>query len=128
MLPLLKSWTEADKRPDTSSRGVIHCFSGDTETARRYLEMGFYIAFGAYTGYPSSALSRDAVRSIPADRLLIETDSPFLPPQSHRGKRNEPAYVQITLRTLGEMRDVLLETIARETTENARRLFRRPEG
>jgi TatD DNase family protein len=86
--------------------------------------MGFYISFGAYIGYPSSSLS-EVVRSIPPDRLLVETDSPFLPPQSHRGKRNEPAYLPMTLAILARFRGESPEILAQQTTENAARIFYR---
>jgi TatD DNase family protein len=102
--------------------GVIHCFNGTKEIAETYLEMGFYIAFGAYTGYPSSRLA-EVVRSIPEDRLLTETDSPFLPPQAFRGKRNEPAYIPIVIDVIARLRGQSIDTIARQTEENAKRLF-----
>jgi TatD DNase family protein len=96
---------------------------GDTDTARQYLDMGFFLSLAAYIGYPSSRQAYNVIRSIPQDRLVVETDSPFLPPQSHRGQRNEPAYLPLTVRLLAEIRQVSPETIARETTENAHRLF-----
>ena len=128
MLPLLQHWTSADKRLNGKHGGVIHCFSSDVETARRYLDMGFFISFGAYIGYPSSLHLHSVIRGIPRDRLVVETDSPFLPPQSHRGKRNEPAYLPLTVGALAEIRGVSPETVAEETTRNARRLFRFPES
>lgn len=122
MLPLLGNWTSANKEM-SAPRGVIHCFSGDTEAARQYLDMGFFLSLGAYIGYPASRSSYDVIRAIPGDRLLVETDSPFLPPQSHRGQRNEPAYLPLTVELLAEIRRVSPETVARETTQNAHRLF-----
>jgi TatD DNase family protein len=127
MLTLLQNWTSSHKRPNSQSRGLIHCFSGDTETAQRYLDMGFLISFGAYIGYPSSFHLRNVIKSIPQDKLVVETDSPFLPPQSHRGKRNEPSYLPLTVEALAEIREISSETAAKETTQNARRLFRCPE-
>jgi len=120
MLKILRDWTERSKG---QSRGVIHCFSGDSNTAQQYLDMNFYIAFGAYIGYPNAVSMRSVIKSIPLDRLLVETDSPYLPPQSHRGKRNEPAYLPRTVGTLAEIRGVSFEEIARETTQNAHRIF-----
>lgn len=124
LIPLLGDWTLADKRPQKTPRGVIHCFSGDIDTARQYLEMGFFISFGAYIGYPASANLASVIRSIPRDRLVVETDCPFLPPQGRRGKRNEPAYLPSTVKLLAEIRGAPFEQIAEETTANARRLFR----
>ena len=127
MLTLLQNRTSSHKRSNRQPRGLIHCFSSEIETAQRYLDMGFFISFGAYIGYPSSFHSRNVIRSIPKDKLVVETDSPFLPPQSHRGKRNEPSYLPLTVEALAEIREISSETAARETTQNARRLFRCPE-
>jgi TatD DNase family protein len=125
MLKLLRDWTLNNKRQPEQSRGVIHCFSGDANAARQYLDMGFYISLGGYIGYPASRNSQSVIKGIPLDRLLLETDCPFLPPQAYRGKRNEPAYVAITAGVLANIRQVPLETVARETTQNALRLFSR---
>ena len=124
MLTSLQDWTSLHKDPNRQPRGVIHCFSGDIEAARHYLDMGFFISLGAYIGYSSSRHMHNVIRNIPQDRLVVETDSPFLPPQSHRGQRNEPAYLPLTVGLLAEIREVSPETVARETTQNARRLFR----
>ena len=121
MLAVLHDWTA--RLPERSSPGVIHCFMGDTETTRQYLEMGFYLSLAGYITYPVNRSARDVTRSIPADRLMVETDCPFLTPQPYRSQRNEPAYVRYTAEELARIRDVSLETLARETTENARRLF-----
>jgi len=107
-------------------QGVIHCFRGDTDTARTYLDMGFYLSLAAYIGYPSSVKAHDVIRSIPGDRLLVETDCPFLPPQGHRGERNEPAYLPLTVRTLAAIRREQYEDTAKATLQNAQRLFRLP--
>lgn len=123
LLPLLRDWTSRGKIKPV---GVIHCFSGDTTIAQQYLEMGFFISLGAYIGYPSSNKLRSVITNLPADRLLVETDSPYLPPQSHRGKRNEPAYLVETVALLAEIRGVSPEQIASETTRNANYLFRLP--
>lgn len=126
MLPLLRDWTSRREPSKRESPGVIHCFSGDIDTARQYLDMGFFISFGAYIGYPASSRKHGVIRSIPQDRLVVETDSPFLPPQSRRGKRNEPAFLPLTVELLAEIRGVPPEQIARETTANVRCLFRLP--
>lgn len=124
MLNLLQDWTKWYKDPHGQRRGVIHCFSGDTPAAQQYLDMGFYLSLGAYIGYPDASNAHSVIRSIPQDRLLVETDCPYLPPQSHRGKRNEPAYLPLTVESLAKIREVSFETVARETTQNALRLFR----
>jgi TatD DNase family protein len=124
MLGLLREWTKWYKDPHGQRRGVIHCFSGDTSAAKEYLDMGFYLALGAYIGYPNTGNAHNVIRSIPQDRLLVETDCPYLPPQIYRGKRNEPAYLPQTVELLARIRDVSFETIARETTRNAYNLFR----
>ena len=107
-------------------RGVIHCFNGDAETAHAYLELGFHISLGGYIGYPKSTALHEIIKSIPEDRLLSETDCPFLPPQDYRGKRNEPSYLRLTVKKLAEIRKETYEKTARVTTENARRLFGLP--
>lgn len=124
LLPLLRDWASRHKLSGGQPRGVIHCFSGDMDTAGKYLDMGFFISFGAYIGYPASRRNYSMIRSIPWDRLVVETDSPFLPPQDRRGKRNEPAFLPLTVGLLAEIRGVSPEQVARETTANARRLFR----
>jgi TatD DNase family protein len=124
MLPLLRDWTSCHQPLRGQPRGVIHCYNGDIDTARQYLDMGFFISLGAYIGYPASSSKHGMIRSLPQDRLVVETDSPFLPPQDRRGKRNEPAFLPLTVGLLAEIRGVPPEQIARETTANARRLFR----
>ena len=125
MLGLLSDWSLNNKIPPEQGRGVIHCFSGDTNATRQYLDMGFYLSLAGYIGYPASKSLQSVIRDIPGDRLLVETDCPFLPPQAYRGKRNEPAYVAITAGVLAKIREVPLETVATETTQNALRLFSR---
>jgi TatD DNase family protein len=127
MLPVIRDWA-ADHTPQKgTSRGVLHCFNADLATAEKYLSMGFYISLGAYIGYPSSRQLRETVKDIPLDRLVLETDCPFLPPQKHRGQRNEPSYVAITAGVLAEIKQLSVEEIAQQTTRNARVLFKLPE-
>jgi TatD DNase family protein len=123
MLALLAKWTAAIPAEIKLEPGVIHCFNGEAKAAEKYLNLGFYIAFGAYTGYPSSRLD-DAIRMVPEDRILVETDCPFLPPQTHRGKRNEPSYLPGTVGFIARSRMESFEKVAKKTTENAKRLFR----
>jgi len=121
MLNALRDWTS--QHTERPSPGVIHCFMGDTETTRQYLEMGFYLSLGGYITYPVNRDAHDVIRSIPANRLMVETDCPYLAPQQYRGRRNEPAYVRYTAEELARIRGVPFETLAGETTGNARRLF-----
>lgn len=122
LLPLLRDWTSSQKPGQPP--GVIHCFMGDLNAARQYLDMGFFLSLGAYIGYPASRRAYATIKAIPDDRLTVETDSPFLPPQNLRGQRNEPAYVSLTIEMLAEIRGIPPDQIARETTQNAHRLFR----
>jgi TatD DNase family protein len=123
MLPILQSWAGALKLPSGKATGVLHCFNGDTAIAEKYLEMGFYISVGAYIGYPSSSQLRETLKSVPLNRLVIETDCPFLPPQKYRGQRNEPVYTLITAGVLAEIKGLTSEEIAGQTTQNAIKLF-----
>jgi len=104
-------------------RGVIRCFTGDYEAACAYLDLGFYISFTGIITFKNANLLREVVRRVPLDRMLVETDSPYLPPVPHRGKRNEPAYVQYVAETIAKIKCVSLEEVARVTTQNVRELF-----
>lgn len=128
IIPILAQWAAAHKIADSASVGVIHCFNGDAEAARRYVEMGFFIAFGAYIGYPSSKGLYSAIRAVPDERLLVETDAPFLPPQRYRGKRNEPAYIPLIVQELAEIRNSTPGVIAAVTSANAGQVFRMEHG
>jgi TatD DNase family protein len=105
-------------------RGVMHSFSGSLETAQACLELGLYISFAGMVTFKNAHALRAVAAEVPADRILIETDSPYLAPSPHRGKRNEPAHVELTCVCLAEKRGVSPAEFARLTTENARRLFR----
>jgi TatD DNase family protein len=106
-----------------SLRGVLHCFSGDEAMARKCLDMGFYLSVAGPVTYKKADQLRAVARTIPEDRLLVETDCPYLSPQPFRGKRNEPAYVVETARVLAGIRGVPAGELERATEENARRLF-----
>jgi TatD DNase family protein len=114
---------EQEWRP-TGLGGVLHCFTGTLEDARRGLEMGFMISFAGNITYPKMQHLRDVAHEIPIDRILTETDSPFLPPQGRRGKRNEPAFVVEVAQALGNVRDLDSCQMARVTAENFRNFFR----
>ncbi len=98
--------------------GIMHCFTGNAAQARECLDMGFYLAFGGVTTYPKATEVRDAAKIVPADRLLLETDAPYLAPVPRRGKRNEPAFVAHTARALAQARKQDLEELAGVTTAN----------
>jgi TatD DNase family protein len=104
-------------------RGVFHCFSGDTDAARRALGTGFHISIPGIATFPKSETLREAVRHIPDTRLLIETDSPYLAPIPHRGKRNEPAYVIRTLELVAELRGMTLDRLGAALVQNFDELF-----
>jgi len=118
---ILHEWTS--KRTSSNAAGIIHCFNGTLETAQVYLQMGFYISLGAYIGYPSSKTLRETVKQIPLDKLMVETDCPYLPPQRLRGHRNEPAYVADTVIELAQLFGTNPDEIAVRTTANSRQLF-----
>lgn len=102
---------------------VLHCFTGGADLARRAIALGLYISFTGILTFKASQPLRDIAASLPADRILVETDAPYLAPGKHRGKRNEPAYVVETAKVLAETRGVSLDQIADLTTENFFRLF-----
>ncbi len=104
--------------------GVIHCFSGDARAATAFLDLGLHLSFSGILTFKTAEPLRDAARIVPRERLLIETDSPFLAPIPYRGKRNEPALVVYTAAMLAEVRGEPLDTVAVYTSENASRLFR----
>ena len=124
---ILFEWSARRAMPAGKPRGVIHCYSGDLETANSYISLGFFISVGAYIGYPSSSQFRAVLKSLPLENLLVETDCPFLPPQKMRGKRNEPAFIPLTLAVLAEVKSMSLEKVAEATTANAEHLFRLEE-
>jgi len=104
--------------------GVIHCFTGGPEEARPFLDLGFHIGLSGVVTFNKADDVRAAARMIPDAQLLLETDSPYLAPVPHRGKRNEPGYVRYVGETVAALRDVSLEALALKTSENAARLFR----
>ena len=103
--------------------GILHCFTGDSEAARRALDWGFLISFAGNVTFPRAENLRTAARGVPLDRLLIETDCPYLAPQPMRGKRNEPAFVVETAAALGRLHGLNGEEMGARTTENFLRLF-----
>ncbi|MEO2088167.1 MAG: TatD family hydrolase [Gemmataceae bacterium] len=105
-------------------RGVMHSFSGDADTAAACVAVGLHVSFAGMLTYKTAADLRAVAATVPADRLLVETDSPYLAPVPVRGKRNEPAFVRHTVDCLAAVRGVTAEVITDQTTQNARELFR----
>jgi TatD DNase family protein len=105
--------------------GVMHCFTGGPAEARRSLDLGFYLSFGGIVTFPKAVDNQQVAREAPADRILVETDAPYLAPVPLRGKRNEPAFVVHTAARMAALRGIEQSEIARLTTANFRRVFRR---
>ncbi|SDI96634.1 TatD family hydrolase [Alteribacillus bidgolensis] len=104
--------------------GIMHCFGGSLEIAKECLKMNFYISFGGPVTFKNAKKPKEVAKEIPMDRLLVETDSPFLAPHPYRGKRNEPAYVKLVAEKIAELKEISFETLAEQTTANAKKLFR----
>ena len=107
--------------------GILHCFTGEWKHAHAALDMGFYISFAGNVSFPKAENIRAAAKQVPMDHMLIETDSPFLAPAPHRGKRNEPAFVVNTAEAVGQLRGVTREEIGKRTCENFYSLFPRTQ-
>jgi TatD DNase family protein len=112
----------AEERTD-SPLGVFHCFTGDRAMARRALDIGFYISLAGIVTFPKALELKEVARLVPLDRLLVETDSPYLAPVPHRGGRNEPAHVVRVAEVIAELRGVTVDAIDRATDDNFIRLF-----
>ena len=107
---------------------LLHCFTGSIEEARGCLDRGWYVSFSGIITYKKSEALREVVKYLPLERILIETDTPYLAPQSNRGKRNEPAYIVETAAKIAEIKGCTEEEVARVTADNARQFFRLPVG
>lgn len=103
--------------------GVFHCFTGSEEMAKEVLDMGFYISLGGAVTFKNAKKPVEVARIVPADRLLIETDSPYMAPVPYRGKRNDSGYLDEIIKKLAEIRNVTPDDIAEQTAINADRLF-----
>ena len=112
-----------EERAD-SVGGVMHCFVDDWDTAQAAIDLGFYISFSGIVTFRNAGQVQTVARQVSGERMLVETDSPWLAPAPHRGRRNEPAYVQFVAEQLAALRGETAEDIARQTTENFRRLFK----
>ncbi len=115
-IAMLKAW----KAP---TGGVIHCFSGDVAMAMTCVEMGFYISLAGPVTYGKSEVLAEVAKQVPLERLLVETDAPYLTPQPHRGRRNEPAYVVLTAKKVSELKGISPYEVGEVTSRNAMALF-----
>ena len=128
-LPVIIHTREADDETaalleeEGAPAGVIHCFTGGHDLARRALALGFFISFSGIVAFPRAEVIQEVAREVPLDRLLVETDSPFLAPPPHRGKRNEPAFVVEVVRTIARLRGESPEEIGAAALANFRRAF-----
>jgi len=104
-------------------QGVIHCFTGDFKAAMEFLDLGFYLSFTGIITFKNAGSLREVLRQLPLERILIETDAPYLAPVPHRGKRNEPAFVRLVAEAVATIRGIPLEQVAHATSQNARALF-----
>lgn len=108
---------------DGNLRCVLHCYSGSVELAHEYIKLGFYISIGGPVTFKNSKVAKEVAKAIPLDKLLIETDCPYLTPEPYRGKRNEPMFVKYAAETIAELRGISIEELAEATTNNAIALF-----
>lgn len=126
VLELLTAWHDnlaRNNSPLQQRPGVLHSFSDQLAVARQAIDIGFFIGFTGPITYRNAYILQEVVKGIPLECILIETDAPFLPPQSFRGKRNEPAYVRLVAEKIGELLELDYQTVAKTTTVNANRLF-----
>lgn len=121
LMTILRQWV-SDVTPQRAA-GVLHCFSGDRAMAKEALELGFFLGIDGPITYKNARELQALVATLPLDRLLIETDAPFLTPQPYRGKRNEPAYIVEVARKVADLQGCPFDAVATQTTANARALF-----
>ncbi|UAL47485.1 TatD family hydrolase [Sutcliffiella horikoshii] len=103
--------------------GIMHCFTGSLEVAKECMEMNFYISFGGPVTFKNAKKPKEVVKEIPMEKLLIETDCPYLTPHPYRGKRNEPGYVRLVAEQIAELKELTIEEVTEKTTANAKKLF-----
>jgi TatD DNase family protein len=123
LIPLLVPYF-AQRADKNKSPGVIHCFSGTTDDARRIIEMGFFLGVDGPITYPNAKALRATLSELSLDHLVLETDAPYLPPQTHRGQRNEPALVISVGTALAELFAINVKSVAEKTARNAKNLYR----
>lgn len=126
VIPILEEWAQTLPTSLKERPGVLHSFSAPQEAAERALAAGFYLGFTGPITYKNASELRQVAATVPLDRILIETDGPFLTPQQHRGKRNEPAYIPYIVDRLASLHQISVEEMGKHTTQNAERLFNLP--
>jgi TatD DNase family protein len=119
VMAILRRWAKGGHQPV----GVLHCFSGDLAMAQEAIELGFYISIAGPVTFQNARRLRELVGQLPLEKLLVETDCPYLTPHPHRGKRNEPAYVKLVAQEVARIKGGSLEEVARITSDNAQALF-----
>jgi TatD DNase family protein len=124
--PELREVLQSYQKENKVIRGVMHCWSGMREETQWFLDLGFYISFSGIVTFKKAETVQDSAKIVPLDRLLVETDCPFLAPVPYRGKRNEPAYVRHVAEYLAQLRGISLDDLAQATTHNACQLFSLP--
>lgn len=131
-LPVVIHSREADQEvfdimkeaQDGSLRGVLHCYSGSVEMAREYIKLGFYLSLAGPVTFNNARILKEVAKEVPLDRLLIETDSPYLTPTPNRGKRNEPAYVRYVAAEIAELKGIPYDELIKATNKNTKELFK----
>lgn len=108
---------------DGKLRGVLHCYSDSVEIALEYIKLGFYISLGGPVTFNNAKVPKEVAKAVPLDKLLIETDSPYLTPTPNRGKRNEPAYVRFVAAEIAELREISFDDLVKATNKNTKELF-----
>lgn len=108
---------------DENLTGVLHCYASSADMAKEYIKLGFYISFAGPITFKNAKTPKEVAKAIPLERILIETDSPYLTPEPHRGKRNDPVYVRYIAGIIAELKGITFEEVANATTKNAKELF-----
>jgi TatD DNase family protein len=124
MLSLLKSFFTSPPGVPVPDRGVLHCFQGRADVALACARMGFFIGVDGPLSYPNAGALRELFRELPLDRVVLETDSPYLPPQPRRGQRNEPSYLNAVCEELAKLKGISAQEVEEQTTKNAEKLYR----
>ena len=114
-----------DNKQYLNNSGVIHCYSGSIESAKIFLDMGFYLSFNGVLTFKNAKKNVEVIKTLPLDRILVETDSPYLSPEPHRGKLNEPKNVNLVVDKMSEILEIDRETLVKQLNDNARRLFKK---
>jgi TatD DNase family protein len=122
LLPQLRRFFS--QHPITSNPGVIHCFSGNLDQAQELVQMGFYLGLDAPLTYPNSKTLKLVMKEIPLEKIVLETDSPYLPPQTYRGKRNEPSYIPLIAQELAMLKNIEINEMKRVLCQTSDKLFR----